>query len=300
VHTLSSIRLEEPNTAKQADIVPARNVLWSSGTAWQGVTAEAYRFPDLDTPEFQTLDHNLVVHMSCPARISLKANDKFDSRIRVIGDLSIFPAGTVCQVRSSEPHEVMVVSISQQLVARAGFDMGRMPPFEPVLSPYLRDPHIEHICWALRAEAESRYGSGTLYGESLGVALATRLLGGHSTKNPSSGQRGGMAPRVLRRVIDYIDSNLGSSLSLSCLADIAGLSAYRFAHNFKSVMGLPPHQYVLRARIARARQILRETDLSVLEIANTVGCQSLSRFHSLFKRETGTVPRAYRALFRSR
>jgi AraC family transcriptional regulator len=85
---------------------------------------------------------------------------------------------------------------------------------------------------------------------------------------------------------------------MAALAEIAGLSQYRFAHNFKSAIGLPPHQYVIRARIERAKRILRETDLSILDIACAVGCQSVSRFNSLFKRELGTTPSGYRASFR--
>ena len=110
-------------------------------------------------------------------------------------------------------------------------------------------------------------------------------------------KKGGIAPRALRRVIDYIESNLDSPLRMASLAEISGLSQYRFAHNFKSATGVPPHQYVLRTRLDRAKQMLRQTNLSVLDIAYAVGCQSVSRFNSLFRRELGTTPSHYRASF---
>jgi AraC family transcriptional regulator len=107
-----------------------------------------------------------------------------------------------------------------------------------------------------------------------------------------------MAPRALRQVTDYIESNLDSPLRMTSLAEISGLSQYRFAHNFKSATGVPPYQFVLRKRLDRAKQMLRQTNLSVLDIASAVGCQSIGRFNSLFRRELGTTPSNYRAAFR--
>jgi len=114
----------------------------------------------------------------------------------------------------------------------------------------------------------------------------------------SAARKGGMAPRVLRQVMDYIDSNLDSPLRMASLAEVCGLSQYRFAHNFKSATGVPPYQYVIRRRLDRAKHMLRQTNLSVLDIANAVGCQSISRFNSLFRQEMGITPSSYRASFR--
>ena len=292
----SCIYLQNPATRNPEAIIADQSVLWSSGTAWQGVTAEAYHFEELETPEFQTVDHTLVLHLASPSLIELKADGQCDLRTRVSGDLSIFPAATACQMSSLAPHDVLVVAISQQVMAQAGFEAGG-PSLGPHLHLHLRDPGLEHICHALKAEAEFNFPSGTLYGQSLALALATHLLRRYSAQGASLAQKGGMAPRALRRVVDYIEANLDNPLTLASLAEVAGLSAYRFAHNFRSAVGLPPHQYVLRTRLARAKRMLRETNLSIQEIAYAVGCQSSSRFNALFRREMGTIPTAYRASF---
>jgi AraC family transcriptional regulator len=291
--TSQSICVQSPR-----DVIPDLNVLWSSGTTWHGVTAEAYRFEDIETAEFQTVDHTLVLHLSSPALIELKVDGRCDTRTRVRGDLSIFPAAAVRQVRSAEPHEVLVVTVSQQVLAHSGFALRDATPFELPPRVFQRDAQLEHICWALKAEAESNYVSGSLYGESLALAVGAHLLRQHSASDSPSRHRGGIAPRVMRRVIDYIESNLDCPLRMASLAEIAGLSQYRFAHNFKSTTGLPPHQYVLFTRLERAKQMLRGTNRSILDIAYAVGCQSCSRFNSLFRRELGTTPSAYRSSFR--
>jgi AraC family transcriptional regulator len=292
----SNIVAQNPATGRPRKVIAARNVLWSSFMAWHGITAEAYCFDGVDTPEFQTADHSIVLHLSAPASIEVKADGICDSRTRVPGDLSIFRAASVRQVRSREPHQVLVVTLSQEVLAHSAFEPGYV--FEPLPRGYLRDGQLEHLCRALKSEVESSYVSGPLCGEWLALAIAAHLPRQNSSCDLSLGQRGGIAPRALRRVIDYIESNLDSPLRMAALAEIAGLSQYRFAHNFKSAMGLAPHQYVIRTRIERAKRILRETDQSVLEIAYAVGCQSVSRFNSLFKRELGTTPSDYRASFR--
>jgi len=280
------------------DVIPNPNVLWSSGTTWHGIRAEAYRVEKIETPEFQTVDHSVVLHLSIPALVELKTDGRWDTRKRVPGDLAILPASTVRQARSRDPHEVLVVTVSQDVVAQTALETGDGTPVELIPRPYHRDAQLEHICWALKAEAESKYVSGPLYGESLGLALCVHLLRQRFGKDSCVARKGGIAPRALHRVIDYIESNLDSPLRMASLAEISGLSQYRFAHNFKSATGVPPYRYVLRTRLDRAKQMLRKTNLSVLDIAYAVGCQSISRFNSLFRRELGTTPSHYRASFR--
>ena len=193
---------------------------------------------------------------------------------------------------------MLVVTLSQDLVAQTALEGGDRTPIELVPRPYHRDAQLEHICWALKAEAECNYVFGPLYGESLGLAVCVHLLRQRFGKDSYVAKKGGIAPRALRRVIDYIESNLESPLRMASLAEISRLSQYRFTHNFKSATGVPPYQYVLRTRLDRAKQMLRQTDLSVLDIAYAVGCQSISRFNALFRRELGTTPTNYRASFR--
>jgi AraC family transcriptional regulator len=290
--TWSTICVHSPR-----EVIPNLNVLWTSGTTWHGIRAETYHLEEVDTPQFQRVDHSVVIHLSIPAVVELKTDGQCDTRKRVPGDLAVLPAAAVRQVRSRDPHEVLVVTVSQEVVAQTALEAGGTP-IELIPRPYHRDAQLEHICWALKAEAECNYVSGPLYGESLALAVCVHLLRQRYGKDSSLARKGGIAPRTLRRVIDYIESNLDSPLRMASLAEISGLSQYRFAHNFKSATGVPPYQYVLRTRLDRAKQMLRQTNLSVLDIAYSVGCQSVSRFNALFRRGLGTTPSNYRASFR--
>lgn len=287
-----------PAIPQSSDILAEQCLLWSSGELWQGFGVASYHIDNVETPKFQETNHRVVLHLSAPALVELEVDGTLDARTRVAGDLSIFPASTICKARSKHPHEILVVTLSQHLLEKSTAELRERPPVELLPSVYLRDAQLEHICLALKAEAESGYISGPLYGESLALALGARLCTQFAIVNSTARRRGGIAPRTMRRVTDYIEENLATPLTMATLAEIAGLSEYRFAHNFKSMVGLPPHQYVIHARLERAKRMLRETDLSILEIACASGCQSISRFNSLFRRAIGTTPSLYRASFR--
>jgi len=295
--TKSHIPLQDARNSSPTEVIDDHHVLWSSANAWDGVTAEAYEFETMQLPEFQIVNHSVVLHVSGPAKIDLVVDGEQDVRTRASGDLVLFPPGSLCQAASRDPHEVLVVSLSQQLMNNASPEESDATASGLFALSYVPDKQIEHICRALKAEAESNFLSGSLYGESLGLALARRFLGQYP-KGDIAQHRGGLAPRKLRRVIEYIHAELDSPLRMSHLAGIAGLSQFRFAHNFKLETGLSPHQFVMKARLERAQRMLRETNLPVVEIALAVGLQSSSQFNALFKRELGTTPRDFRRSFR--
>jgi AraC family transcriptional regulator len=293
----SKIPLQDPSDSSPKQVIEDENVLWSSDAAWKGVTVEAYEFGTLDLPEFQVVNHNIVLHLANRAYIELTIDGQQETRTRLPGDVSLFPAGTAFRARSQQQHRVLVASISHELMSHSGIDEFQKDTSEPFPIGHLEDPQIEHICRALHAEAATNFSSGPLYGESLGLALASRFLSQYSRPLPSI-RRGGLAPRRLRRVVDFIDAELDTPLRMRSLAEIAGLSQFCFAHNFKVETGMSPHQFVMRARIERAKRLLRETNLTMVEIALSVGLQNSSQFNALFKRELGTTPRAFRRLFR--
>lgn len=78
------------------------------------------------------------------------------------------------------------------------------------------------------------------------------------------------------------------------LARVSGVSEAHFARSFKEAFGVPPHRYLLTRRIERATALLRETDLSITEIAFQTGWQSLGTFGRTFRDVTGESPGALR------
>lgn len=79
------------------------------------------------------------------------------------------------------------------------------------------------------------------------------------------------------------------------LASVSGVSEAHFARSFKEAFGVPPHRYLLTRRIERAKALLRDTDIPILDIALDTGWNSLGTFGRVFKDVTGESPSELRA-----
>jgi AraC family transcriptional regulator len=112
------------------------------------------------------------------------------------------------------------------------------------------------------------------------------------------GIRGGLPPRALRRVCEYIEAHLQENISLQVLADIAGKSKHHFARAFKQSEGLPPHEYLVQHRVRRAQELLTGTNLPLAEIALASGFSDQSHCARRFRKHVGLTPSRYRWLMR--
>ena len=106
--------------------------------------------------------------------------------------------------------------------------------------------------------------------------------------------RGGLPPRALRRVREYIEAHLEQTISIEALAGIVGLSKYHFARAFKQSEGLTPHDYLLQCRVRRAQELLANTDLPLSEIALASGFSDQSHCARRFRERVGVTPSSYR------
>lgn len=106
--------------------------------------------------------------------------------------------------------------------------------------------------------------------------------------------RGGLAPWQVRRVTEYIEENLSSSIRLQDLAGIARLSHSHFCRAFKESLGQPAHAYVMSRRVQRAQGLMLSTGESLSQIAALCGMADQAHFCKLFRRLVGETPNAWR------
>lgn len=110
--------------------------------------------------------------------------------------------------------------------------------------------------------------------------------------------RGGLTPRTLRRVHEYIAAHLEEHINLQGLARVAGLSMYHFARAFKQSERVTPHQFLLQCRVRRAQELLVATSLSLAEVAHAAGFSDQSHCARRFREFVGTTPSRYRRWMR--
>ena len=97
----------------------------------------------------------------------------------------------------------------------------------------------------------------------------------------------------LRRAKDLIDRDFAEALDVSALAREAHASRAHFVRSFRNAFGEMPHRYLQRRRIERAKELLRNTRLSVTEVSLAVGFRSLGSFSATFRQLVGESPIAY-------
>jgi AraC family transcriptional regulator len=106
--------------------------------------------------------------------------------------------------------------------------------------------------------------------------------------------RRGLGASRLRRVLEYVNDRLETDLSLRELAALVGLSCDHFARGFKHATGFSVYRYVVSRRMERARELLRDPDIPIVEVAARCGFAGQSSFTTTFRRVAGMTPRAYR------
>jgi transcriptional regulator GlxA family with amidase domain len=100
-------------------------------------------------------------------------------------------------------------------------------------------------------------------------------------------------PLKLRRLLrakDRMDAAPDEQWPVTRLGRVSGISEAHFARSFKEAFGIPPHRYLLTRRVERAKALLRDTDLTITEIAFAVGWNSLGTFTRTFRDITGQSP----------
>ena len=130
--------------------------------------------------------------------------------------------------------------------------------------------------------------------DEAGLRLASRFLSIVGGK-PVPAIRPGAADR--RRAVEaalWIDAHAGEEIDLAATAAQAGLSPFHFLRLFSRVLGVTPHQYLVRSRLRRAARLLADEERPVTQVALESGFADLSNFVRSFRRAAGVPPRAFR------
>jgi AraC family transcriptional regulator len=139
------------------------------------------------------------------------------------------------------------------------------------------------------------------YTDALHRTLLARLAGLRGLEEKAKPGRVKPLPKWrLKRVCEFVESNLDRRIPLQLLARVSGVSRMYFAAQFRAATNLSPHNYVLQRKLAQAERLLADTDDSIVNIALGVGFQTQSHFTTAFKRAKGLTPNRWRELHAGR
>ena len=275
----------------------------SEGRGWDGLFAERWRHGEGELAEVEARDTEIVVMLRGSLSISRRRGGRREQHRWAPGAVWFCPVGVgegTIRLHGEIRESIHLFLPAAPLAAAAAEELGVDPGrFGPRHDRCVRDPLVEQIARAIRAEMLDPAPAGKMLVETLAAALGVHLLSRCSGLAPAAVRppalRGALDPRRLSRVTGYIEAHLADELTVERLAGEACLSRFHFARAFKAATGMPPHRYVTDRRIARARALIARGGLPIAEIAAACGFSSPAYFARWFKRLAGATPSDYRA-----
>jgi AraC family transcriptional regulator len=167
--------------------------------------------------------------------------------------------------------------------------------------PGVIDPVILHLAEALLPAFERPREVNQLFLDYVVLALLSHLLHRFGDlRRPTILMKGGLSLRQKTRAEAFLAANFARNVSLGEAASHCGLSRAHFARGFRQTIGIPPHQWLLRYRIDRAKAMMLDNPTNVAEIAIACGFADQSHLTRVFTRMTGRSPAAWRQERRTR
>ncbi len=268
--------------------------------AWEGILeVEQHRALPEEIVDFRVDRHVVILHLGPAHWLVWELAGASQQRTLIRdGSLSLIPAGTRLAWSRHDPAEALVAAVEPEFVAALAVRSGHGARVGLRSLIGFEDPAVAHILRAVQLALRDGGSTGRIYLESLTTALVSHLLAHYAVPRLELALSRGLPEARLRRVLDYVEAHLGEDTSVRQLAELARLSPDHFATLFRQSVGLPPHRYVLERRIRKAKELLADERLSMVEIGLAVGYTSQPHFITMFRRQTGMTPGMYRKMCR--
>lgn len=205
--------------------------------------------------------------------------------------LSFVPAASGVRGWSSiaKPASFTALYFDPALLDEHGSGVAQVPPLVEVDDNMLRTTMLQFQA-ILNDPGLDRPG----YAETLAMLVAFEIGRLRNQTAAASKRVSGLAAWQVRLVTDHLEGHIGDKTTIADLAALLDLSRFHFIRAFKKAVGMPPHQYMLRRRVERGRELLADRDLTVTEIADQTGFGGIAQFTRAFRQIVGTTPTAYR------
>jgi AraC family transcriptional regulator len=276
-----------------------RLIAHSQDVGWRSMHAAILEESPFTATESACHHPSLIYHLSRPTEVTRRIEGTRGEKA-LIGPrrLCLTPGDATTLWQHDGRPEILQVYLRRSIYDSAVSEIYGCDASTAELVPRfaISDPLLEQLAIAIVNALRDGTSEDALYVDAISHMMAAHLARAHSTRSrpPRVTPVKPIAGWKMRRLVEFIEENLEGDLSLHRLAEEVGISALYLARAFRAAVGQSPHQYILGRRIERARDLLRNTDLPVVDVALAVGFSSQSHLAHWFLRHVGVSPAAYR------
>jgi len=222
-------------------------------------------------------------------------------------ELAVLPA---CSISLAEPltsvdcligneTEAVHVFIRPELLHEVASELFELDAAQVSLLPIFgeKSPSLSWLLRSIKQSLSEPANLSKLKIDYMSRALCADLLAKYSTRPAIpvvAEQLSGLTSRQVRRIDEYISEYLNRDIQINELASLCAMGRTTFHQRFKATMHMTPHQYVIRVRVSKAKEMLGASTLPLSEIGFACGFSDQAHFATLFKRIAGTTPASFR------
>lgn len=265
-----------------------------------GLTIRRLSGPAGEAPEYTHLSNSISLPLK--GEIFTRRNTlsgKLQSSIGNSSTMCVIPTGQTVYACWKADYEALFIDLSTEFLQQTARNLNLSENIELMELVLPKDEFIQNIALILLDELPKQENSSSLYLESLAQTLTLHIFKNYANLTKSFDYcKGGLSGAVFRRVKEFITQNLEQKLMLSEIARVGGLSEFHFARAFRLTAGETLNRFVMRQRIEKAKELLSETDLPLVEICFRTGFRTQSHFTTIFRQHTLLTPQNWRKNYR--
>jgi len=256
----------------------------SEGHGWSSIYASIQRENPFEG-RFEAIPDDLIVlHRSGPVETTFASGGHVTSRCIPKGSIFFLPAGHACEVGLRGALDTLHIYLRANLVS--------VHNVTPLLVE--RDVVIQHLAQAVEQAVCEKVPNSDRFIDPIARALADRVSAVSRSSEPWQVQTAGLPDYELRRLNDFIEANLEGEITLAAMASACGIGTKSFVRAFAATTGKSPYQYVIAARVERAKRLIEQDQEGLAEIALRCGFSHQEHLTRAFRRLTGQTPGRYR------
>ncbi|MEL7077845.1 MAG: AraC family transcriptional regulator [Cyanobacteria bacterium J06582_2] len=284
------------NSRSRQQMLSEQPLISSLDLGWQDFKFDYYQMDNYETPTYIGADHVISVTLD-PNQCERKLAGIYRQEEQNFGSVAIMPAQAEHYCAWQSNIRFIVLAFTPQALRQIAPETADPDKIEllPTFATAEPDRVITGIAMGIKQQLEANPEDCDFYVEHLKNALLAHLIKKYCTITTVFKEyTGGLPPYKLKQAVEYINDNLEQQVKLKDVAKLIDISQYYFCRSFRTSMGVSPYQYVIQQRVAKAKELIKGSQLPLADIAYSCGFSSQSQMTQHFRKCVGVTPKVYR------